>query len=138
MEFFSCELTCQSQLIDFPSEHVRWLDLQEDWPAIAAHYQRLGVTITQADFPVNQWKLCAWVEDGEICSMAGVMFMTIQNWEIGAVSTHSLYFGRGYAKAVCAFAARYILVHGKRVTCNTAADNLPMRRVMQAIGMMSQ
>jgi len=138
MQMFSCELTCQSQLIDFPVEHVRWLDLREDWVLIATHYQRLGMAIVPADFPEDQWRLCAWVEGGEIRSMAGVIFMTTKNWEIGAVSTHPLYFSRGYAKAVCAFAACYILTNGKRATCNTAADNLAMQRVMRAIGMVSQ
>jgi len=138
------------QLIDFPSEHVRWLCLPEDFAMLQANYlyraeeaQDSKLTdfarrMTPADFPANQWKFCAWVEGGEILAMAGILVMTDSIWEIAAVWTHPQYRGRGCAKALCAFAARYILEQGRRATCATARKNTAMRRVMQGIGMVPQ
>ena len=149
MEYYGCKLDRLSQLILHSSEHVRWLSLPEDFPMLRAYYLlrsneaghanaiAFAENMSPADFPEDQWKLCAWVEEDEIRSMAGVIFMTKRNWEIGAVHTHPQYRGKGCAKAVCAFAAEYILRHGKRATCSTALDNVAMRRVMQNIGMVS-
>jgi predicted GNAT family acetyltransferase len=78
------------------------------------------------------------VANGEIVSMAQVLFMTTSNWEIGAVHTLPQQRGQGHAMAVCAFAAKYILEHGKRATCSTAMDNIAMQKVMQKIGMRKQ
>jgi len=147
---YCCELTSLSQLIPQPSGHVRWLDLPEDFAMLQANYllraqetrdkkfSEFARNMTPADFPGEQWKFCAWLEDGEILAKAGVLYMTDRNWEIAAVWTHPRHRGRGYAKAVCAFAARYILENGKRATCGTEKKNTAMRRVMQGIGMTEQ
>ena len=138
-EYFSGKLDALEQLTLLPDDGVRWLDLDADFAMIAAHYRAcFGTEIARADFDEGLWRVCALVEDGVIRSFGGAMYMTETNWEIGAVSTCPEFRGRGYARRVCSFVARYILENGKQATCNTAADNHAMSEVMRAIGMVEQ
>lgn len=139
MDWYSCKLDTREQLTIYSPDDIRWLDTASDFPKIESYYAKaLGATIRKADFDEARWKVCALLQNGEILCFAGVLFMTDKNWEIGAVSTHPHHRGQGFAKRVCAFAARYILENGRQATCNTAADNFAMQAVMRAIGMQKQ
>ena len=139
MKYYSCKLDKLEQLILFPTDKIRWLDISNDFPLIKKYYKLFSDTdINEADFSSDQWKTCALIENGEIVAYAGALYMTDKNWELGAVSTHPKHRCKGYAAMVCSFVAKYILENGKQVTCNTEIDNYPMIRVMQKIGMVMQ
>ena len=139
MEHYSCKLDSLEQLIIFPSDKIRWLDISMDFPLIKEYYQLFSNDeINEADFSSDQWKFCALFENDKIVAYAGALFMSNKNWELGAVSTHPQHRNKCYATMVCSFIAKYILENGKQVTCNTKIDNYSMRKVMQKIGMVMQ
>ena len=84
------------------------------------------------------WDYFAVVENDEILALAGAMHMTERNWEIADVYTLPKHRGKGLAKIVCSFTAKYILEHGKQATCNTEIDNISMSKVMDSLGMVAQ
>ena len=138
-DFYSCKLDKNEQLNYYPSNKVRWLDLDSEFEMVREYYSLISsVDINKEDFIDPQWKMCALVDDEKILAYAGVLFMTHSNWEIGAVSTHPEQRNKGYAKNVCSFIAKFILENGKQATCNTDINNHAMRKVMTDIGMIMQ
>jgi predicted GNAT family acetyltransferase len=138
-EYYSCKLDNQQQLIYYPSDMVRWLDINEDWERINEYFISIsGRGILKNEIDNQEWKCCAYIEDGKILSYAGCLYMTDRNWEIGAVSTHPGHRNKGYAKMVCSFIAKYILENNKQATCNTDINNDAMKKVMNHIGMVIQ
>ncbi|MFA6730157.1 MAG: GNAT family N-acetyltransferase [Eubacteriales bacterium] len=138
-EFYSCKLDFKDQLIFYPSDKVRWLDLDSDFSMIKDYYRLFSENeIKKEDFSSSLWRICALVEDGSIYAFAGALFMSPRNWEIGAVSTHPEHRNNGYGKSVCSFVALFILDNGKQATCNTDINNHAMIKVMRDIGMVVQ
>ena len=138
-QYYSCKLDSLEQLKFFPSDKIRWVKIPDDFVLMQKYYLLFSdYKIAEADFNEGTGRFCALFENGEIISFAGVFYMADRNWELGAVSTHPQYRGNEYATMVSSFIAKHILENDKQVTCNTKADNYPMQRVMQKIGMVMQ
>jgi hypothetical protein len=139
MEHVGFKLDSLSQLIEFKNENLRWLDIDEDFDLIYDYYVDFGAgEIKKEEFNDGSWKCCAVIINNKIVSYAGALYMSDKNWEIGAVSTHPMERGKGYAKATTSFIARYILENGKQATLNTGIDNEAMKKVAGQIGMVLQ
>lgn len=138
-ECYSCKLDKMNQLIEFNSSKVNWIDVDKDFELIREYYKLFNAKeIDKEEFNDGQWKFCAIIDEGNIISFAGALYMTNENWEIGAVSTHPQHRNKGYAKIVCSFVAKYILENDKIATCNTYINNHAMIKVMHLICMVKQ
>ena len=147
---YYAKITDINELRCFCSERVRFLDPEEDLELIKAYFELFGIcNETDTYFGINLkdvkkeyavdgsgiGRLCAWVENRRIPSLAGVEFCSKEAWEIRAVSTHPDYAGRGFSKAVCSFAAKYVLLCGRAAICETHLSNHAMQAVINRIGM---
>lgn len=77
---------------------------------------------------------CGLFVNGEMVARACVEKYSLNAWEVADVRTAALHRGKGYARAVCAFALDYILSQGKTATIRTEEDNAAMRRVIERLG----
>lgn len=136
MKFYSRKLECMEQLRFYGGNVVRLFpDNPSDYELLRAFYLPRWPDMRRQDL---NWDYFAVVEDGKIVSLAGAMHMTESNWEIAGVYTLPEYRGKGFARAVCSYAAKHILNSGKCATCNTDINNTAMRKVMDSIGMVEQ
>ena len=136
VQFYSRKLEGLNQLI-FHDGNVSKLnpDNPSDYKMLQVFYLPFWPDMQRKDL---DWDYFAVIENDEIFSLAGAMHMTEYNWEIAGVYTLPKHRGKGLAKAVCSFTAKYILEHGKQATCNTEIDNISMSKVMDSIGMVAQ
>lgn len=112
-------------------ERVRWLE-DKDY-----HYMR-----DYAKFSRELWNsakkegytYCAVIEEEKIIAMAAVWKYSEDKWEAAAVSTRKGYENKGLCKQAVSFVSDHILSEGKTATLTTAQDNLPMRKVAEALG----
>lgn len=147
---YYCKISDISQLIYYHSYNVRWLDPDTDYELIRDYFSYFNVHNTtdtyfgisldnmKADWSDTQTaigKLCAYVENNEILSFAGVEYTATDTWEIRAVSSRPDQQSKGYSKRVCSFIAKYILEHGKQAICETNITNCAMQSVTKKIGM---
>ena len=147
---YYAKITDINELRCFCSERVRFLDPEEDFELLKEYFSNFGIhTDTDTYFGINLkdvkkeyavdgtgiGRLCALVENRRILSLAGVEFCSKEAWEIRAVSTHPNHVGRGFSKAVCSFAAKYVLLSGRAAICETHLSNSAMQSVMHRIGM---
>lgn len=136
METIGFKLDKISQLNEFKSLNVRWLDIDNEFNLISDYYSEFGcANIKKEDFDETQWKCCAVIINNKILSYAGALYMSQSNWEIGAVSTLPQERNKSYAKVTTSFIAHYILENGKQATLNTEIHNEAMKKVAQQIGM---
>ena len=147
---FKCKLDNANQMVSFTSDKVRWLDVVKDYDMIKEYFKVFNVDIEEREpnsmyFGINvndysetklaKGKLCAFIDNGNILSFAGVKYTSSNIWEICAGSTHPQYLSKGYCKAVTSFIAKYILENNKRAFCETNIDNKAAQKVLQEIGM---
>lgn len=139
-----------NELHCFYSNNVRWLKPEMDYELIKEYFSCFDIhNDTDVYFGINLkdiktsystdvsniGRLCGFIENGKILSLAGVEFCAQTEWEICAVSTRSDYVGNGFSKAVCSFIAKYILEHNRTAICETNSSNFAMQAVMKQIGM---
>lgn len=147
---YYCKISDISQLDYYRSDNLRWLDPDTDYELIRDYFSYFNVHNTtdtyfgisldnmKADWSDNQTvigKLCAYIENNEILSFAGVEYNSTEFWEIRAVSSRPDQQNQGYSKCVCSFIAKYILEHGKQAICETNITNYAMQSVSKKIGM---
>ena len=147
---FFCKISNISQLNNYHSDNVRWLDPVADYELIKKYFSHFNVYNTtdtyfgiSLDNMKNDWsdnkarigKLCAYIRDNEILSFAGVEYTSPDSWEIRAVSSRPDSLNNGYSKCVCSFIAKYILEQGKQAFCETNISNFAMQSVTGEIGM---
>ena len=85
-----------------------------------------------------------WAENGDIyCAVfvgerivatAAVEKYCKDKWETGSVRVLHSERNKGYAKQICYFVTKFILDSGYIATCRTEEDNMPMQRVIHALG----
>jgi|GEM_PF-515310 len=148
-ESYIGRLDTWTQFIDHDSTSVRWLCPDADFGLIQSYFWHFNVfTDDDTYFGISlrhlrdeysgtgpcKGRLCGYILDGTIVSLAGVEYALPECWEISAVSTLPTQTGKGYSTAVCAFLARNILGNGKQAFCETNRCNFAMQRVLQKIG----
>jgi len=149
---YYCKIDDLSQLIEFISDNVRWLDPIADSALIAEYFAVHGAEVNPTapdatryfgicidDYtgdPTSRGRMCGWVEGGHILSFAVIKYRTPDRWELSAGSTHPDHMNKGYCRAVCSFLAKHTLQNQKQLTCETHIENLASQKALQAIGMM--
>jgi RimJ/RimL family protein N-acetyltransferase len=121
-----------------PVEWVRWLALNADLYRVQQAYRTSGLPAPA--YP--EWEawhregtlFCAAMVQNAIVSMGAVRKPTETEWELAAVRTQEAHRRKGYGKAACTFATRYILDNLPRSVCHVAADNTPMLNLLKALG----
>ena len=116
---------------------VRWLDQRADVALAQEAWAARGISIDRADWDAwhrQGYRYCGIVEHQRLVALAAVWAYAPTAWELAAVQTREGYRGRGYARAVCAFATAHILAQGRVATCSTQAANAPMLRVATSLG----
>ncbi|MDR0861387.1 MAG: GNAT family N-acetyltransferase [Oscillospiraceae bacterium] len=145
-ETYICKLDSIEQLIPHETDKVRWIDTISDLDMLRAYCEWFDVVDLKEDYfgfditkqfgtEQRKWRVCAYIDGSEILSLARVKFVSEQEWEISAGSTHPHYRGRGYMTAVASFLAKYILENHKRAICCTNIGNVAAQKVMHQIGM---
>ena len=147
---YYCKLTDINQLCFFYSSNVRWLNVDIDYNLIKEYFSNFnvynitdtyfGISLANArkDYSIDEFhkgRLCGYIMDNKILSLAGVEFVSSDTWEICAVSSHPDYRNKGYSKSVCSFVAKYILENNKQAICETNISNYVMQKITQQIGM---
>ena len=120
-----------------PDPRVRWLDQRADVALAQEAWAARGISIDPAEWDAwhrQGYRYCGIVEDQRLVALAAAWAYAPTAWELAAVQTREGYRGRGYARAVCAFATAHILAQGRMATCRTRADNAPMLRVATRLG----
>lgn len=77
---------------------------------------------------------CSIIEDDKIVSVAAFWKYSQDRWEAAAVNTRNGFENRGLAKQVVSFVTNYILIQNKIPTLTTREDNIPMRKIAEALG----
>ena len=139
-----------NQLKYYHSDKIRWLDVTDDYDLIKEYFAVFNVDIESTEqntmyFGINvndydgadlaKGKLCAYIGGNKILSFAGIEYTSGNEWEICAGSTHPNFSNKGYAKAVCSFAAKYILESGRQAICETNVNNIAAQRALKGVGM---
>ncbi|MBT5873638.1 MAG: hypothetical protein HOH43_09480 [Candidatus Latescibacteria bacterium] len=147
--YYGC-ITDIRQLHRFHSDNVRWLDPSVDYDLIEEYlsyfnvhsatdtYFGISLKRIQDDYSIDEdrnGRLCGFVADGRILSLAGVEVYSPTEWKLCAVSSHPAHRNKGHSKATCSFVAQYILEANKRAICETNITNLAMQSVLRQIGM---
>ena len=117
--------------LDYP---VRWLDVEQDYELARAYWT---LPLTREDwrqFREDGYEYAAVVEEGRIVSLAAAWRYSDSAWEVAAVSTVPAARRKGYARTVVSFVTAYILASGRKATCLTLRDNLPMQRTAESVG----
>ncbi len=128
-----------SRLTDFRPVGIvnaRWLESHSDYElarAMWADFMELSRE-EWLSFWDQGYEYCGIVDNGSLVARAAVWRCSDGAWELAAVATLPEYQRRGLAREVCSLATSRILGAGRLATCNTRADNVPMRRTAVAIG----
>ncbi|MDR0916607.1 MAG: GNAT family N-acetyltransferase [Oscillospiraceae bacterium] len=145
-ETYICKIDDPAQLVPHSADNVRWVDTVRDLEMLKAYCAWFDVGDIREDYfgfditrqfgtEQRKWRVCSYIENGEILSLARVKFVSETEWEISAGSTRPHYRNKGYMTAVAYFLAEYTLRNHKRATCCTNISNLAAQRVMHQIGM---
>ena len=121
-----------------PVGWVRWLALNADLYRLQQAFRTNGQTAPT--YP--EWEawhrqgtlFCAAMLQNAIVSTAGVLKHSDEEWELATVQTQEAHLRKGYGKAVCTFATRYILDNLSQAVCHVAADNAPMLNLVRSLG----
>lgn len=147
---YYCRLTNIKQLRFFYSSNVRWINTDVEYDFIKEYFGHFnvhndtdtyfGINLAniKKEYSINEFhkgRLCGYIADNKILSLAGVEFGSSDEWEICAVSSRPDYKNKGYSKAVCSFIAKYILENNKHAICETNITNFSMQKVTKQIGM---
>lgn len=147
---YYCKIKDISQIHDYCSDNVRWLDPVNDYELIKDYFSYFNVhnsTDTyfgiSLDNMIDDWsdnkmaigRLCGYVLDNEILSFAAIEYASNDIWELRAVSTRPDLRSQGRSKCVCSFIVKYILEQGKQAICETNISNFAMQSVTKKIGM---
>ena len=142
-------ITGDGRLRCFHSDNVRWLDPRADYDPIEEYFSHFNVhSATDTYFGISlsriqndyssdedsRGRLCGYVADGKILSLAGVRFNSPSEWDLCAVSSHPAHRNKGHAKATCSFVAQFILEADRRAVCETNITNSAMQSVLEQIG----
>ncbi|MDF2543697.1 MAG: acetyltransferase [Herbinix sp.] len=122
------------QLSDFKPvsfKKVRWLN-DDDYHYMNELWDMSYETWNEARN--DGFTYCAVLEDNKIISVAAVWRYSQDKWEVAAVNTRENFENRGLAKMTVSCVADYILNQNRIPTLTTGEDNIPMRRVAEAVG----
>lgn len=134
MIYFICT---PSNLLPADFTHIRWLEVDRDYPLAKQYWQALRQELRQ-----NTWEkahdygysYAGLIEGERIISCAGVWRFSETHWEVAAVSTLPHYRKQGYSQRAVAFVTAYILASGRHATCSTEDHNLAMIHTAQGAG----
>lgn len=121
-----------------PIEWVRWLALNADLYRVQQAYRTSG--LPAPTYP--EWEgwyregalFCAAMVQNAVVSLAAVRKRSETEWELASVLTLEAHQRKGYAKAACTFATRYILDNLPQAVCRVPADNEPMLSLVRRLG----
>jgi RimJ/RimL family protein N-acetyltransferase len=122
---------------------IKWLNLQKDLysvylfskdrkPDIIFDEKELFETFQK--WSANGCIYCAIFADERIVGMAAVEKYSEDKWETADVRVIRSERNKGYAKQICYFVTKFILDSGHIATCRTEEDNIPMQKVIHALG----
>ena len=77
---------------------------------------------------------CALFDDEVILATAAVEKYCNDKWETSDIRVLRSARNKGYAKQICYFITKFILENGKIATSYTEDDNIPMQKVLDALG----
>jgi len=135
-----------NNLVKFePSEkaEIRWLKLPDDLYALHlfAKDRKPDIVFNEKESLefFQEWYekgciYCALFVDGRIAATAAVEKYSIDKWETGDVRVLRSERNKGYAKQICYFVTKFILENAITATCCTEEDNIPMQKVIHALG----
>jgi predicted GNAT family acetyltransferase len=115
---------------------VRWLDSDKDFYLMQAIEVEEGEPLSREEWESwqKECQFCAMVRDGKIISLAHAWKYSETAWEVAGVWTKEEFRCQGYARAVCSFVTSYILSCGRKATCSTRQNNVPMIKVAESLG----
>lgn len=121
-----------------PIEWVRWLALNADLYRVQQAYRTSG--FPAPTYP--EWEawhregmlFCAAMVQNAVVSLAAVRKGSETEWELTSVLTLDARRGKGYAKAACTFATRYILDNLPQAVCHIPIENEPMLSLVRSLG----
>ena len=122
---------------------IRWIKLSEDLHAIHLFFKdrQPDVVFNEDEMYASykKWQdngciYCAMFAGKRIVAMAAVEKYSPDKWETADVRVLPSERGRGYAKQICYFVTKFILDSGCVATCRTEEDNIPMQKVIAALG----
>jgi RimJ/RimL family protein N-acetyltransferase len=120
-----------------PDPRVRWFNQETDFALARESWEAKGLPLTRGDW--HEWhrqgyRYCGIVEDQRLVAFAAAWEYSPTAWELAAVQTREGYRSQGFARAVCSFVTAHVLASGRRATCSTRIDNVPMLRVATNLG----
>ena len=132
-----------NEIIPADNFEIRWLKLPDD-----LYHVHLFSKDRKPDIIFDEKEMLEtfqkWYEDGciycvlfidnRIVAMAAVEKYSTDKWETGDVRVLRSERNKGYAKQICYFVTKHILDSGYIATCRTEEDNIPMQKVIQALG----
>jgi len=122
---------------------IRWIILPDDFHSVYQFFREKN-----PDKPFDEKEMlksyqachengeiyCALFSNDRILAMAAVEKYSERKWETGCVRVSRFERNKGYAKQICYFVTKYTLDNGRISTCCTEDDNIPMQKVIQALG----
>ena len=119
------------------TSRVRWLEPNER-RLFNAHLRLCN----QSALSIKKWneivktgiRYCGLFVDNKMVARACIEKLTDRYWEISDVRAAQEYRNRGYATAICGFAANEILSSNRIPTIRTEKDNAAMRKVIKKLG----
>ena len=128
-----------------PEENIeiRWLGLPDDLPFVHlfAKDRKPDIIFDEnkelekfISWYENGCIYCAIFENDRIVAMAAVEKYSDNKWETADVRVLTAERNKGYAKQICYFVTKYILKNERIATCRTEEDNIPMQKVIHALG----
>lgn len=96
--------------------------------------QGAQLSLSDAASLLRQMRYHGVFEGGELVAMAGTYLRTRDIWVIGDVFTRPELRGEGYAEAVTSSVTMDALNAGATALLNVEEDNVPARRVYEALG----
>ena len=121
--------------VDFTG--VRWLEQESDYPPAKQYWKAFDQDLDDITWSkAHEFgdRYAAFLEGGQIISIAAVCYLSDEAWEVAAVSTLKSYRRKGYSKRVLSFITAYILETGRLATCSTNEDNVAMIAAAKSIG----
>jgi GNAT superfamily N-acetyltransferase len=115
---------------------VRWLDYESDYALVRDYWSAYSFLSpeTWSEARAASYTYAAIIEDDAIVALAAAWRYSEEAWELAAVLVEQEHRQLGYGRTVCSFVTDFILKAGKRATCTTAIDNIPMRKTAECIG----
>ncbi len=119
-------------------EWVRWLALNADLYRVQQAFRTNGLPAPTypewEEWHRQGYQFCAAMVQNTIVSAAAVLKHSETEWELAAVRTQEVHLRKGFGKAVCTFATRYILDNLPQAVCHVIFDNEPMLNLAKSLG----